>query len=87
MGSYSSINYIGNLALNFCQRIGAATTIEQVESLGTEGLYAVTYAVSTYQEILGEMGDECTDCPAIEVTKGAKKVTLYNPEKVEFMKK
>ena len=33
------------------------------------------------------VGDECTDCPAIEVTKGAKKVTLYNPEKVEFMKK
>lgn len=86
LGSYYSVSYIGNLALNFCLRIDAATTIEQVEALGTEGLYAVTYAVSTYQEILGEMGDECTDCPTVEVTKGAKKVTLYNPEKVEFKK-
>ena len=86
LGSHSSVNYIGNLALSFCLRIDAATTIEQVEGLGTEGLYAVTYAVSTYQEILGEMGEECNDCPAVEVTKGDKTVKLYNPEKVEFKK-
>lgn len=86
LGSYSFVNYIGNLAMGFCQRIEAGTTIEQVEALGTEGLYAVTYAVSTYQEILGEMGDPCTDCPAVNVIKGTKTVKLYNPEKVEFIK-
>lgn len=86
LGSYSSVTYIGNLAMGFCQRIEAVTTIGQVEALGTEGLYAVTYAVSTYQEILGEMGDPCTDCPAVNVIKGTKTVKLYNPEKVEFIK-
>ena len=86
LGSYYSVSYIGNLALNFCLRIDVATTIEQVEALGTEGLYAVTYAISTYQEILGEMGEECNDCPAVEVTKGTKSLKLYHPDKVEFMK-
>lgn len=84
--SYSSVDYIGNLAMNFCQRIEAATTIKQVETLRTEGVYAVTYAVSTYQATLGEMGTECDDCPAVEVSKGIKTVILYNPEKVEFKK-
>lgn len=86
LGSYYSVNFIGNLAMGFCQRIEAGTTIEQVEALGTEGLYAVTYAISTYQEILGEMGEDCYDCPAVNVIKGTKTVKLYNPEKVEFIK-
>ncbi len=37
-------------------------------------------------EALGEMGEPCEDCPAVEVTKGTKTVKLYNPEKVEFKK-
>ena len=86
LGSYYSVNFIGNLALGFCQRIEASTTIDNVNSLRTEGVYAVTYSIKTYQATFGEMGEPCTDCPAIEVTKGAKKVTLYNPEKVEFKK-
>ena len=86
LGSYYSVDYIGNLALNFCQRIEAATTVGQVNELRTEGVYAVTYAISTYQEILGEMGEACDDCPAVEVIKGTKTVKLYNPEKVEFLK-
>ncbi len=86
LGSYSSVNYIGSLALGFCQRIEASTTIDNVNSLRTEGVYAVTYSIKTYQATFGEMGEPCTDCPTVEVTKGAKKVTLYNPEKVEFKK-
>ncbi|MCQ2128567.1 MAG: hypothetical protein MJZ08_03950 [Bacteroidaceae bacterium] len=58
-----------------------------MEALGIEGLNAVTYSISTYQEILGEMGTPCTDCPAVEVTKGGKKVILYIPDKVKFIKK
>ena len=86
LGSYYSVNFIGNLALGFCQRIEASTTIDNVNSLRTEGVYAVTYSIKTYQATFGEMGEPCTDCPTVEVTKGAKKVTLYNPEKVEFKK-
>ncbi len=37
-------------------------------------------------EALGEMGEPCTNCPSVEVTKGTKTVKLYNPEKVEFGK-
>lgn len=37
-------------------------------------------------EAFGEMGTECEECPAVEVTKGDKTVKLYNPEKVEFKK-
>ena len=37
-------------------------------------------------EALGEMGTECENCPAVEVTKGTKTIKLYNPEKVEFGK-
>ncbi|MCQ2316004.1 MAG: leucine-rich repeat domain-containing protein [Bacteroidales bacterium] len=37
-------------------------------------------------EALGEMGEPCTNCPSIEVTKGDKTIKLYNPEKVEFKK-
>lgn len=32
------------------------------------------------------MGDPCTDCPAVDVTKGTTTIRLYSPEKVEFRK-
>ena len=86
LGSYHSVSYIGNLAMGFCQRIEAVTTIGQVESLGTEGVYAVTYSIKTYQATFGEMGEPCEDCPAVEVKKGTTTVKLYNPDKVEFKK-
>ncbi|MCQ2303774.1 MAG: leucine-rich repeat domain-containing protein [Bacteroidales bacterium] len=38
-------------------------------------------------EALGEMGTECDDCPAVEVTKGEKTIILYHPESVTFKKK
>lgn len=84
LGSYSSISYIGNLALGFCQHIEASTTIEQVNALRTEGVYAVTYSIKTYQAMFGEMGEPCNDCPAVEVSKGTNTIRLYNPDKVEF---
>lgn len=86
LGSYSSVDYIGSLALNFCQHIEAATSNDKVNTIHTEGVYAVIYSIKAYQAMFGEMGEECIDCPAVEVTKGDKKVTLYNPEKVEFIK-
>ncbi len=32
------------------------------------------------------MDTPCTDCPAVDVTKGTTTIRLYNPEKVEFRK-
>ncbi len=86
LGSYSSVSYIGNLALGFCQHIEASTTIDNVNSLRTEGVYAVTYSIKTYQATFGEMGEPCEDCPAVDVTKGTTTIRLYSPEKVEFRK-
>ena len=37
-------------------------------------------------EALGTMGEECTDCHAVEVTKGDKTITLYAPDKVKYIK-
>ncbi len=38
------------------------------------------------EEALGEMGEPCEDCPAIEVSDGTTTVTLYNPKNVKFKK-
>ena len=37
-------------------------------------------------ELLGNMGEECTDCTAVEVTDGTTTVKLYNPTKVSYIK-
>ena len=37
-------------------------------------------------ELPGGMGEECTDCPAVKVSKGDEEVILYDPDKVEFIK-
>lgn len=37
-------------------------------------------------EALGEMGEPCEDCPAVDVTKGTTTIRLYSPDKVEFRK-
>ena len=37
-------------------------------------------------EVLGEMGAECNDCPAVKLTKNGQAVILYAPEKVKIIK-
>ena len=46
--------------------------------------YANIYHAA-YDATLGSMGEPCTDCPSIEVTKGDKSVKLYQPDKVDFI--
>ena len=41
---------------------------------------------SAKAEALGTMGEPCDDCPAVEVKKGDKVVTLYAPESVNYIK-
>ncbi len=86
LGSYTSNSYIVNMALSFSLRIESALTADAVNALRTEGVYAIAYSISAYEEFFGEMGDQCSDCPAVEVVKGSKSIKLYNPEKVEFKK-
>ncbi len=38
-------------------------------------------------ELLGDMGEPCTGCTAVEVTDGTTTVTLYNPTNVSYIKK
>ena len=38
-------------------------------------------------ELLGDMGEECTGCTAVEVTDGTTTITLYNPTNVGYIKK
>lgn len=49
------------------------------------GGYFTGEYVDPVKEFLGEMGEPCTDCHAVEVTKGDKSVKLYQPDKVEFI--
>ena len=42
--------------------------------------------VDPVKEYLGTMVEPCANCPAVEIVKGDKKVILYNPDKVEFIK-
>lgn len=86
MGSYSSINYIGTLALNFCMQIEAAMTVDEVNALGTEGVYAVRYSIKAYEAFLGTLGTE-QEGPVVEVTgQDGKVLKLYNPKNVRFLK-
>ena len=38
-------------------------------------------------ELLGDMGEPCTGCTAVEVTDGTTTVTLYKPTSVSYIKK
>lgn len=38
-------------------------------------------------ELLGAMGEPCTNCTAVEVTDGTTTVTLYKPTNVSYIKK
>ncbi len=87
----AEINSMINDAVN---GISNATTTDQITALHSQistiiGLVQTGRAEGIEEgraEALGEMGTECTDCPAVEVTKGDKTIKLYNPEKVEFKK-
>ncbi|MCQ2306840.1 MAG: hypothetical protein MJ000_04650, partial [Bacteroidales bacterium] len=82
--------YITNLAQQYIDIINSATDITVIDNARNTAVAVLNAAVGAYQagksEALGTMGTECTDCPAVKVTKGDKTVKLYNPEKVEFIK-
>ena len=74
------------IATNAIEAINAATSVEEIENIKEQALAAIAFAKEVYNSVLGEMGVPCTDCPAVDVTKGTTTIRLYSPEKVEFKK-
>ena len=70
------------IATNAIDAINAATSVDVINAIKEQALAAIASA----KAILGDMGEPCEDCPAVEVTKGTKTVKLYNPESVKFKK-
>ncbi len=66
------------------------TTKDEVDRIKGEVLRAICFykdgKAEGKAELVGEMGEPCTDCTAVEVKKGDKVVTLYAPESVSYIK-
>ena len=77
------------IATNAVTAINAATKMEEVNAIKAFALSAIASAKTAYQsgkaEGLGSLGTK-QDGPAVEVIKGDKKVILYSPDKVNFIK-
>lgn len=80
--------YITDLAQQYIGIINTATSVTAINNAKETALAALNAAMGAYQagkaEALGTMGEPCTDCPSVEVTKGTTTIRLYNPDKVEF---
>ncbi len=70
--------------------INDATDVTTIAEAKDIALQILNVALPIYNasktNAFGEMGTECDDCPAVEVSKGTKTIRLYNPEKVKFKK-
>ena len=82
--------YLNSLVADEMAAINNATTIEIITENKVAALAKLSAAVPLYKtikaEAFGEMGTECDDCPAVEVTDGTTNLKLYNPTKVSFIK-
>lgn len=82
--------YLNGLIADEMTAINNATTIEIITENKVAALAKLSAAVPLYKTIkadaFGEMGTECEDCPAVEVTDGTTNLKLYNPTKVSFIK-
>ena len=74
------------IATNAINAINAATSADVINAIKEQALAAIASAKAIYASGLGEMGEPCEDCPAVEVTKGDNTIILYNPESVTFKK-
>ena len=83
--------YLNGLIANEMAAINNATTIEIITENKVAALAKLNVVVPVYKEgkseAFGEMGEECDDCPAIEVIgQDDEMLKLYNPKKVNFIK-
>ena len=91
MGEYANINYLQELVTTEIDNINNATDAETITANKEAALTKLAIAVPAIEvgqgEAFGEMGTECDDCPAVEVTdQNGNTIRLYNPKKVDFIK-
>ncbi len=91
MGEYANINYLQELVTTEIDNINNATDAETITANKEAALAKLAIAVPAIEvgqgEAFGEMGTECDDCPAVEVTdQNGNTIRLYNPKKVDFIK-
>ena len=99
MGDYSESAYMQSLVAEYVANITNATNRKTINTNKEAAIAILTPIVAIYpiafeegkaeakKELLGAMGEECTDCTAVEVTDGTTTVTLYNPTNVGYIKK
>ncbi|MCQ2324277.1 MAG: leucine-rich repeat domain-containing protein [Paludibacteraceae bacterium] len=90
LSDYSTSAYLQSLLAEEVAKINSAVNRTQVNERKQAAMDKLTFVVNNYAagkaELLGDMGEECTDCTAVEVKKGDKVVTLYAPDKVGYIK-
>ena len=92
MGDYAEseflYNLIGGPAIEAATEADKITEAKNAALAKLEGISVILG--DAYKkgkaEALGEMGEPCEDCPAVDVTKGTTTIRLYSPKKVEFRK-
>lgn len=103
MGEYSESAYLQSLVAEYVTNINNATNKPEVNSIKQAAIEKLTPIVAVYPsifnegdaagkatgkaELLGNMGEPCTSCTAVEVTDGTTTVTLYNATGVGYIKK
>ena len=99
MGDYSESAYMQSLVAEYVTNINNAPNRKTINENKQAAIAILTPIVAIYpiafaegkaeakKELLGAMGEECTDCTAVEVTDGTTTVTLYNPTNVGYIKK
>lgn len=98
MGGHPESTYMQSLVAEYVTNITNAPNRKTINENKQAAIAILTPIVAIYPiafaegkaegktELLGNMGEPCTDCTAVEVTDGTTTVKLYNPTKVSYIK-
>ena len=98
MGGHPESTYMQSLVAVYVTNIKNATNRKTINENKDAAIAILTPIVDIYPiafaegkaagkaELLGNMGNEYTNCPAVEVTDGTTTLKLYNPTKVSIIK-
>ena len=98
MGGHPESTYMQSLVAEHVTNITNATNRKTINENKQAAIAILTPIVDIYPiafaegkaagkaELLGNMGNEYTNCPAVEVTDGTTTLKLYNPTKVSIIK-
>ena len=98
MGGHPESTYLQSLVAEYVTNITNAPNRKTINENRDAAIAILTPIVDIYPiafaegkaagkaELLGNMGNEYTNCPAVEVTDGETTITLYNPKSVSYKK-